>query len=227
MRALQGRSDAARFVLDDIVDDVIERLAFLRHRPAKALVIGDWSGALAVALEAQGSAVTMADDELDLESPYPFGGFDLVACLGMLDTANDLPGALIHIREALALGGFAIASFLGAGSLSHLRDAMFAADGERPAARMHPVVDVRAGGQLLQRVDWAKPVVDSHSIPVSYRSLDRLVGDLRAQGLGNVLTSSGPAIGKTGLETARSVFLGGEERVIERFEIITLSGWKV
>jgi len=226
MRVLQAQPDAPRFLLDDMVEDVLERLAFLRHQPAKALVIGDWSAALAGALEAQGAAVTSADDELDLEAPYPFGGFDLIASLGVLHTVNDLPGALIHIRNALAPGGLAIASFIGAGSLEHLRSAMLAADGDRPAARMHPAVDVRAGGQLLQRVGWAKPVVDCHSIAASYASLDRLVADLRAQGLGNVLTSAGPALGKAALERARVAFLDGAERVTERFEVLTLSGWR-
>ena len=223
MRVLQGRPDAPRFVLDDMVEDVLERLAFLRHSPAKALVIGDGSGALAAAIEGE---VTVADDELDLEAPYPFGGFDLIASLGVLDTVNDLPGALIHIRNALAPGGLAIASFIGLGSLDQLRAAMLAADGERPAARMHPAVDVRAGGQLLQRVGWAKPVVDCHSIAVSYGSLDRLVADLRAQGLGNVLASFGPPLGKAALEGARAAFLDGAERVTEKFEILTLSGWR-
>ncbi|HTM95122.1 MAG TPA: methyltransferase domain-containing protein [Croceibacterium sp.] len=223
MRVLQERPDAPQFVLDDMVEDVLERLAFLRHTAAKALVIGDWSGALATALE---SAVTVADDALDLEAPYPFGGFDLIASLGVLDTVNDLPGALIHIRNALAPGGLAIASFVGAGCLDQLRAAMLAADGERPAARMHPAVDVRAGGQLLQRAGWANPVVDCRSISVSYGSLDRLVADLRAQGLGNVLASSGPPLGKAALESARTAFLGGSERVTERFEIVTLSGWR-
>jgi SAM-dependent methyltransferase len=228
MRVRQQRPDAPRFVLDDMVEDVIERLAFLRHEPATALVIGDWNGALAAALRAQGSAVTEAqpEDGFDLEAPYPFGPFDLVASLGVLDTANDLPGGLIHIRQALAPGGLAIASFVGLGSLDRVRAAMLAADGERPAGRMHPAVDVRAGGQLLQRVGWAQPVVDGRSISVSYRSLDRLVADLRAQGLGNVLASYGPALGKAAVERARTAFLGGEERVTERFEIITLSGWK-
>lgn len=228
MRGLQRQPDAARFVLDDMVEDVIERLAFLRHEPATALVIGDWSGALAASLRAQGTAVTevQPEDGFDLESPYPVGPFELVASLGVLDTANDLPGALIHIRNALAPGGLAIASFVGAGSLPVLREAMLAADGERPAGRMHPVVDVRAGGQLLQRVGWAQPVVDGRSISVSYRSLDRLVGDLRAQGLGNVLASPAGAVGKAGLARARVTFLGGADRVTERFEIITLSGWK-
>ena len=92
-----------------------------------------------------------------------------------------------------------IASFIGAGSLPALRAAMLVADGDRPAPRLHPQVDVRAGGQLLQRAGFADPVVDSRGLDVRFSSLERLVGDLRAQGLGNVLARSGPPLGKAAL----------------------------
>lgn len=226
---LQRRPGAARFVIDDIVEDTIERLAFLRHAPRRALVVGDWTGDLAKALERQGAEVTRAEpaEGFDEESPYPFGGFDLVASMATLDTVNDLPGALIHIRRALAPGGRAIASFAGAGSLPVLRRIMLAADGDRPAARAHPMVDVRAGAQLLQRAGWADPVADSRTLTVAYRSLERLTEDLRAQGLGNVLASAPPPLGKAGLERARAAFAAeadAQGRVVETFEILTLSG---
>ena len=225
--ARQRRVGAARFVIDDMIVDVIERLAFVRQEPGEALVIGDWTGALARELVARGHEVMRRGiDELDEEQPYPSGGFDLIVSLGTLDTVNDLPGALIHIRKALAPGGRAIASFVGAGSLPMLRSIMLAADGERPAARVHPMVDVRAGAQLLQRAGWADPVADSRTIKVAYRSLDRLVGDLRAQGLGNVLASHAP-LGKAGLARARAAFAAEADeqgRVVESFEILTLSG---
>jgi SAM-dependent methyltransferase len=224
----QAQPGAARFVLEDMVEDVLERLAFLRHEPGTALAIGDWTGALAVELDRQGAEVTHADPlTLDEEQPFPASGFELIASLGTLDTVNDLPGALIHIREALAPGGRAIASFVGAGSVAHLRRAMLAADGERPAARLHPMVDIRAAAALLQRAGWTEPVADSRTLSVSYRSLDRLVGDLRDQGLGNVLASAAPPLGKAAIERARTAFLEGADadgRVIERFEILTLSG---
>lgn len=225
---LQRRGDAARFVIDDMLEDVLERLAFLRHEPRRSLVIGDWTGELAGTLRGRGSEVTEAGPEtLDEEQPYPFGGFDLVASVGTLDTVNDLPGALIHIRRALAPGGRAIVSLIGAGSLPVLRRIMLAADAERPAARVHPLVDVRAGAQLLQRAGWADPVADSRPLKVAYRSLDRLVGDLRAQGLGNALASPTPGLGKAGLERARRAFAEAADadgRVVETFEILTLSG---
>lgn len=225
---LQQAADSARFVAGDIVEDMLERLAFLRHEPKRALVIGDTTGELAVALARQGAAVTQGEpgDGFDEERPYPFAGFDLVASVATLDTVNDLPGALIHIRNALAPGGRAIASFVGAGSLPVLRRIMLAADGERPAARVHPMVDARAGAQLLQRAGWADPVADSRTIKVAYRSLERLVGDLRAQGLGNVLASHAP-LTRSAVARAREAFAAQADdqgRVVETFEILTLSG---
>ena len=224
-----------RYLIDDMIEDVIERLGFLRHVPARALVVGDWTGDLARHLRAGGAEVVCADPaglggalQLDLEAPYPQGSFDLVAVLGCLDTANDLPGALIHMQRALAPGGLAIGAMMGAGSLPMLRSIMLAADGERPAARMHPMVDVRAGGQLLQRVGWGQPVVDSRSLHVRFGSLAALVADVRAQGLGGVLTQHGAALGKAALARAQQAFAQAaqEGRVTETFEILNLSGWR-
>jgi hypothetical protein len=230
MRQLQARGDAPGYLLDDMIEDVLERLAFLRIAPARALVIGDLDGALAQALRAQGAEVTKVDpaDGFDEERPYPFNGFDLIVSLGTLDTANDLPGALILLRQALAAGGFAIVSIMGAGSLPALRSAMLAADGDRPAPRLHPMVDVRSGGQLLQRTGFSDPVVDSRGLDVSYRSLSRLVADIRAQGLSNVLRQPGPPLNRAQWNVAQAQFAsaGSDGRTVEHFEILTLSGWK-
>jgi SAM-dependent methyltransferase len=228
MLALQQRPNAPRYLIDDMVEDVLERLSFLRFEPATALVVGDYSGALAAQMEARGVVVTQVEAAFGFEEerPFPFEGFDLIASLGTLDTLNDLPGALVHIRKALAPNGMVIASFASSGSLPVLREVMLAADGDRPAPRLHPVVDVRA--QLLQRTLFADPVVDHRHVDVAFRSLERLVGDLRAQGLSNVLADPGPVLGKAALARAREAFAaeGKDGRTVERFEILTLSGWK-
>ena len=230
--ALQRRGkDPARFVHDDMVDDIAERLAFVRHDPAKALVIGDFSGNLAKLAFPTAAQVDGADivgkQAIDLQQPFPTGGYDFIGVLGLLDTVNDLPGALIHLRQALAPGGLVIAMFPGAGSLPKLRSAIYAAEPDRPAARMHPLVDTRAAAELLQRAGWKDPVVDSHDLKVRYGSLDRLVADLREQGLGNVLASHAPPLTRDGLGRARAAFLeevDGDGRVTETFSILTLSG---
>ena len=59
-------------------------------------------------------------------------------------------------------------------------------------------------------------------------NIDRLVEDLRDQALGNQLAQPGPALSRAALERARAAFLrtaDEEGRVVERFEILTLTGW--
>jgi len=222
LRAQRGREHAPRYLIDDMVDDVAERVAFLRHEPRQSLVVGDWSRALRLRLA---GAVTEAEpsEGFDEERPYPFGGFDFVASLGTLDTVNDLPGALVHLRNALAPGGLAIVSLLGAGSLPKVRAALVAGDGDRAAPRMHPLVDVRAGAQLLQRAGFADPVADSHPLRVRFADLDQALSDMRRQGLGNVLARPGPPLTRAALASARREF---GRKTLETFEILTLTGWR-
>lgn len=234
MAHLQQQPDAPRYLIDDMADDMLDRLSFLRHEPAHALIVGDWTDTIAASLTAQGARVETRDPvlgaaPLDEEAPLAADhGFDFIASLGTLDTVNDLPGALVHLRRALADGGLMIACFIGAGSLPALRAIMLEADADRPAPRIHPQVDVRAGGQLLQRCGFADPVIDSHHIDVRFRSLDGLVADLRAQGLGNCLARHGAPLGKAALARANDAFAAradADGKVTERFEILTLSGW--
>ena len=231
-RALKRESkpNAADFLASDAGEDLLERLAFLRHEPKRALILGDRSGVLTKELESSGTEiVTSSPAYFDLEQPWPHSGFDFIAALFMFDTTNDLPGALLHMRRALVPGGLAIAVMVGAGSLPVLRDVMLAADGDRPSPRLHPQVDVRAGGQLLQRAGFAKPVVDSRSLSVRFGKLETLVDDLRAQGLANQLADPGPPLGRTALSRAQAAFAERADkdgRVTETFHLLTLSGWR-
>lgn len=233
MAALRARGGAVTTLARELANDALDRLGFLNREFASALVIGDSTGLFAAGLP-PATLVRSADpfvglgQPIDEERPLPGEPYDLIVSLGLLDTVNDLPGALALMRRALAPGGLMLASFAGAGSLPHLREAMLAADADRPAPRIHPQVDVRAGGQLLTRIGFASPVVDGWSFDVAFDSLDQLVGDLRAQASGNVLADPGPPLGKAALAQARAAFAAQAEAdglVRERFEIVTLSGW--
>ncbi|MET0251035.1 MAG: class I SAM-dependent methyltransferase [Novosphingobium sp.] len=229
MRRLQQLPDAPRYIVEDIAEDLAERLTFLRYQPRRALIVGEWTGRFAATLRQTGCTVVSADpapaageQAIDEERPLEGGPFDLVASVGTLDTVNDLPGALVHIRRTLAPGGLMLASFPAAGSLPALRAAMLAGDGERPAPRLHPHVDVRGGAQLLQRCGFVNPVADSRPLTVRYASFERLIGDLRAQALGCVLARPGPPLTREQWRTVQAAF---GRRAEETFEILTLTGW--
>jgi hypothetical protein len=227
--ALQQRPDAANWLAEALVEDMLERVEFLQLPPGRALVLGAGGSEIGRLLERKQFRVTVAEPgSLDLERPYPFGGFALIASLAALDTVNDLPGALIHQRAALAEGSVMLASFVGAGSLPRLRSALLAADGERPAARLHPAVDAKGGAGLLQRVGFARQVADSWTMRLRYGALDTLIADLRAQGLNSALADSAPPFTREGLARARTAFLADADRhgrVVEAIEIVTLTGW--
>ena len=213
---------------ETMAQDVRERLGFMRCDPGTALVSGDRSGTLAPALEVGGTAVTQRD-YLDLERPLGEGPFDLIVALGELQTVNDLPGALIHLRHALTPGGLLIAMLTGGGSLPGLRAAMLAADGERPAARIHPQVDDRAASALLQRAGFQRQVVDRYTLTARYDGLPALISDLRDQGLGSVLNDRGPPVPRAGYERAIEAFAeqaDDDDRISEKFEIIAMTAWK-
>lgn len=222
--ARQQRPEAARWLIEAMSEDVIERLGFLRWEGERMLISGLGGATVASALDRPS-----LEAPIEFSRPIPGGPYDLIVSLGELDTVNDLPGALILLRGALAPGGLLLASMTGAGSLPQLRAAMLAADGERPAARIHPQVESRALSSLLQRAGFMRHVVDDHTLFARYPSLVRLVDDLRDQGQGSVLADRAPALNRQALHRARAAFAAaaeGADKTSERFEIITLTAWK-
>lgn len=204
-------------------DELAERLDLVARPFETALDLSLDSG-LAARLRARGLQVAEADE--DGLPALAGGGFDLVVSVGLLDSVNDLPGALALIRRALKPDGLFLAAFLGAGSLPRLRRAMRAAeaaDGADPSPRIHPQIDVRAAGDLLTRAGFALPVVDRDLIDVRYASLERLVADLRAMGGTNILARrSRRPVSRAGRAAAAADFGAG---TLEHFEILHLSGW--
>lgn len=225
---LLDSKDGAIFLLEEMADDIHDRLAFVRQSGGDVLIegFGDF-------LVAEGPWVNDTEfsyvEGQDFDDPVPFteASFDLVISINSLDTVNDLPGALIQMRALLKPGGLAVATFIGGMSLLKLRQAMIAAEPDRPAARMHPLVDPRSCPQLLQRAGWKDPVVDSHVLTARYSAMDRLVADLREQAMGSALASAAPSLGKAALERAHTAFLEQADedgKVSETFEIVTLTG---
>lgn len=216
-----------QFLRAHLAEEVLDRLEFMRLDPCPTLLLGDANGLAAEMLAARGHAVTTPTG-LDEEQPLPPPQWPLIVSLLALDTVNDLPGALIHLRRALLPGGLLIACITGAGTLATLRSVLQEADGDRPAARLHPQIDNQIASGLMARAGFQRQVVDSHSLPVTYRSLDRLIADLRVQGLTSVLADAPPPLTRASLDRARAALAAradSQGRVSETFELLTLTGW--
>jgi SAM-dependent methyltransferase len=238
------RLESADYLHRAAGEELIERLDLVKRSFKEALILGHSGEGLAAALAERGMASRTADpgfrfaqaatgvqcDEDRLA--YADATFDLVISIGVLDSVNDLPGALTLIRRVLRPDGLLLAAFAGAGSLPRLREAMFAADeadGAAASPRIHPQIDVRSAGDLLGRAGYALPVADSHALVVRYSGLRVLVEDLRAMGATNVLASrSLRPVSRRGLEAAIADFAGKADpdgKTAERFEIVHLTAW--
>ena len=139
-------------------------------------------------MAARADAPAIAADEEFL--PFAPGSFDLIVANLSLHWVNDLPGALIQLRMALAPDGMFLASLPALGTLAELRTALTEAElaltgGASP--RVSPFPDLRDCASLLQRAGFALPVADAEDITLSYANPLALLHDLRAAGETNAV----------------------------------------
>ena len=224
---------------DRAFEDCLERLTEIRGEFTSILLIGCPNPAWPQRLE--GKEITVIDPGplmaaraggqcADVES-LPFDGctFDLILCVGALETANNLPLAAAALHLVLKPGGLLLGAIPGGQSLSRLRQAMLAADAVagRASPHVHPRIEGPSLARLLTEAGFTMPVVDIDRIDLSYPSLDGLVSDLRAMGATNILHARARrALSRLALEAARTEFLGGGDRAVEQIEILHFAGWK-
>ena len=239
----------AAFLVDEIAGRLADRLDDLRRPFASALVVGALGGRLGAAARARpgaGAVVTMdlsealarrapgpavAGDEEAL--PFAAASFDLILGGFSLHSVNDLPGALVQMRRALAPDGLFLAALAGGRTLHELRRALMEAEiacqsGASP--RVAPFAEMADAGALLQRAGFALPVVDSDTIAVTWPDALALMADLRAMGEANALVERlrRPTRRETLFAAAaryRALFGDADGRIPATFEVLYLTGW--
>jgi SAM-dependent methyltransferase len=251
LRRFDGLYNTARFLKARVAEDMIETLSAINRHFDLALELNARDQGFAAAL-ADSDAVDrvglLIQSDIDGgllrdgarvvldEEALPFGDDSLnlvVSGLG-LHWVNDLPGALVQIRRALKPDGLFIGTLFGGETLKELRECLMTAELEvrggygprvAPFAEGFDVID------LVRRVGFTMPVVDSDKVTVSYDNPLALMRDLRAMGEGNVMRllprkGLNRAIISRLAEIYAERYADDEGRITATFEIITLSGWK-
>jgi len=190
-----------------------------------------WVRVMLAPQEATTGPAVVADEEF---LPFAAARFDLVTSVLSLHAVNDLPGALIQIRQILAPGGLFVAALFGGPTLSELRRALASGESDTTGGispRVAPFADVRDLGNLLQRAGFALPVADSERLLVRYRNFFTLVEDLRAIGETNALEQrSRIPLRRTTLSAAVAHYAENDSEADgtfrATFDTIYVSGWK-
>ena len=248
-RAAPGFASRHGFLVDEVADRLVERLADINRHFPRALDLGAHTGALGRMMTAAGKVDQVVSTDLaaslvaaappprlvaDEEAlPFADGVFDLVSSCLSLHWVNDLPGALIQIRRVLAPDGLFLAAMLGGETLIELRQAFLEAEalvegGASP--RVSPMADLRDAAGLLQRAGFAMPVADVDTIDVTYADPFALLRELRGMGETNAIKARRrtPLRRETLLAMAEIYarrFPAPDGRVRATFQVIWLAGW--
>ncbi len=232
---IAGRYAEHDFLRAAMLDGLHDRLASVKRTFRDVLDLGSFGGGFTLPgariarLDAGYRFAAMAGGVQADEDRLPFadGSFDLIVSAGVLDTVNDLPGALTLARRALRPDGLFLAALTSATTLPMLRAVLREAEGDRPAPHIHPQIDVRAAGDLLLRAGLTLPVADIETLDVRYASFGRLLDDLRFMGAGNLLAGR-RAMRRDTLARATAAFAAradADGRTTEHFAILYLTGW--
>lgn len=229
-------------VLADAADRLLDRLDDVTRRFTLALDVGGRGAVapklqergietvscdLSPALAARGGATAVAADEEFL--PFAPASFDLVVASLSLHWVNDLPGALIQLRQSLKPDGLLLASLPTLGTLAELRGALTTAEAVLTggaAPRVSPFPELRDCAGLLQRAGFALPVADADEVRLLYADPLSLLRDLRHAGEANAVTQRDRRPPPRALFAAALAGLPRENgRVAATLRLAMLTGW--
>jgi NADH dehydrogenase [ubiquinone] 1 alpha subcomplex assembly factor 5 len=240
---------AADFLIREAAERLADRLDDVKRKFPLALDLGCRGGVLARVLQGRGGIETLIEMDsafgfartapglaivAEAEAlPFAPASFDLILSVLDLHAANDLPGALLQLRQALKADGLLLASLFAGETLLELRRAWMEAElAEEGGAgiRVAPFADPRELGGLLQRAGFALPVVDSDTIEATYPDALALMRELRAMGESNAAAErprrfTRRATLARAVERYAALHALPDGRVPARFEIATLTAW--
>jgi len=165
--------------------------------------------------------------------PYAHHSLNAVIALGNLHWVNDLPGTLLQFKHSLRPDGLFLAAFVGGESLRELRTTLAQVEMELYGGispRVSPFVTLPDMAALMQRAQFALPVVDNEMITVTYPDLFKMIADLRGMGQTNAIAKQNRKILRRDFwvranDYYRTHFADQQGRLKATIEIIYALGW--
>jgi malonyl-CoA O-methyltransferase len=191
----------------EISGRMLDRLAYINHRPAVVLDVGAGTGDATQALTKcyPGARMIALDFALPMlqqtrkrdfaESPpeclcgdaerLPLvsGSVDMIFSNATLQWCNDLPGTFREFRRVLRPNGMLLFSTFGPDTLMELRASWEAVDG---GSHVSPFWDMHNIGDAMLEAGLAEPVVDVDRLQLTYQDVPALMRDLKTLGAHNV-----------------------------------------
>jgi len=198
--------DSASILQEEVLNRLLQRLQYMRHRPATVIDIGCATGSAIRGLQrhyprARVYATEIAFQRLlaarsryrrfsrkrlvnaDMEQ-LPFAGqsFDLLFSSLALPWSNDLRATLAEFERICRPGALLLFSSFGPSTLQELELSWAALDSY---PHVHRFIDMHDVGDAMLASGFAQPVVDAEIIRMEYRDFAALLADLKNVGASN------------------------------------------
>ncbi|KAH8118662.1 S-adenosyl-L-methionine-dependent methyltransferase [Phellopilus nigrolimitatus] len=230
------RSRTVDYVRDEIADRMMERFLDIKRSFKTVLDLGAGAGHFSRLLEPENAGKSLmldlsqknlqrdgneeyaievermqCDEESLLRVIEPNSQEAVVSCLS-LHWANDLPGVLVQIREALKPDGVFLGALFGGETLFELRTSLQLAENEREGG-ISPHVSPMTGNSdmsnLMGRAGFTLLTVDVDEVKVVYPSMWELMEDLKDMGENNAILGRRHFIHRDTLAAASAIYKGG------------------
>ncbi len=233
----------------EIAGRMLDRLAYINHRPELVLDVGAGTGDATYALSRlypkarvialdfalpmllqtrkRGSAGTCPDCLCaDAERlPLDNASVDMIFSNATLQWCNDLPGTFREFQRVLRPNGMLLFSTFGPDTLMELRASWAAVDG---GSHVSPFWDMHDIGDALLEAGLAEPVVDVDRLQLTYDDVPSLMRDLKTLGAHNVTRDR--QRGLTGKGRLRAMYRAYEQfrtdgRLPASYEVVYGHAW--
>lgn len=248
--------DAAAVMQREVCKRMLERLDYIKQKPARVLDVGSGTGwgtrqlgerypaAQIVALDmaigmlhaARGTSSWWSKLFSGKATPYVCGdmealpvksqSMDMVWSNFALQWCNDLPATFVELQRVLKVDGLLMFSTFGPDTLKELRSAFQGVDGHNHLNRFADMHDI---GDMLVAAGFGDPVMDMEYITLTYSDVKSVMQDLRSIGAHNA--TAGRATGMMGKNAWGRVLenyerLRRDGKLPATFEVIYGHAWK-
>lgn len=221
--------DEASILPQEINRRSMERLSYIKFDPALVVDIGSGTGFAIPLLQQrfQKADIVALDCVFDILAhntspelklcadaehlPMAPNSVDMIFANFTLPYLNDLPRVFKEWSRVLKPDGLLMFTTLGPDSLIELRSSWAQVDNH---LRTHAFYDLHDIGDMLLKAGFKDPVLDVERITLTYKTMDHLCRDLKAQGAMNVLKER-----YRGLTTQSQI-----QRVKEAYEVFREDG---
>jgi SAM-dependent methyltransferase len=231
-RFARARGPVNEALADFFAREIEERFLPITHEFEHALICGPQAAGIAAKLRRFRSTTIQNRHAVFDEEALPFApaSFDCVVSVGALQSVNDLPGALVQLRQALKPDGLLLAAIFAGQTLAELRRAWLEAEAEHfggATPRVAPMADLRDLAGLLQRAGFALPVADLDRTTLRYGDALALMREIKAAGFSSALAvRSRTPVSRALLAAAATRYpADADGRISATIEIAWLTAW--